>query len=247
MNVDWNRLEHVLESLGLVSRLTENKKLSIHKGKVDIDNRRYLQFLFRGWNSDERNNCLDHVKQVVNEAIHMARASLSEIVYSTNNVNAGGALSTRPIATPFLEKERSLRRYGRLVEAIAAASNGIETQKVTYKNDDSFCSDVDVLMGNIQEALLDMDMTLKMLGNDKGKTNQVQSIVPVLNAPSMVPVLPQAQVSAPMYVPSTAAPTTQVTRPSTVPFTAIAPAPTPLFNGIGNMNQSDDEEINLEF
>lgn len=66
----------------------------------------------------------------------MARASLQEIIIATN--------ATETNVSQYLEKERSFRRYGRLTESLEAASHGIETHKVTYKNDDRFCSLVDV-------------------------------------------------------------------------------------------------------
>jgi hypothetical protein len=156
--MDEDRYEHVLESLGVIARLTENKRLSLRNGHVDIDNDKKFQFLKRWWHGDEREVCLNQVKQIFSEAIHMSRAALQDIVYTNNPPsNLGG----QEIAK-YLEKERSVRKYGRLSEALEAASHGIETHKVTYKNDDRFCSLVDVLVGHVRDQLHDMDMTLKV-------------------------------------------------------------------------------------
>lgn len=143
----------MLEALGVIARLTENKALSVRTGDVDIDDGSKMQFLFRWWGGDSRKICLEKVKQIFNEAIHMARAALQEIILSSNN--------TDDVAR-FLEKERSVRRFGRLTEGLEAASHGIETHKVTYKNDDRFCSLVEVLVSSVRDNLKDMDMTLQM-------------------------------------------------------------------------------------
>lgn len=159
--VDWDRFEHVLESLGVLARLTENKKLTLRAGNLDIDNDKKLQFLLRWWNSDDHDGCLDSIRQTASEAIHMSRACLNEIIY-------GNKPSSHQVGGGFIEKQRSLRRFGRLTEALECASHGIETQKVTYKNDDQFCARVDVLIGNIRDELHDMDITLKLASGSGG-------------------------------------------------------------------------------
>jgi len=148
--MDEERYEYVMEALGVISRLTENRRLTIRSGHVDIDNDRKLQFLRRWWHSDDREVCLNKVRQIFNEGVHMARAALNEVIALNDDVNN------------ILIKERSGRRYGRLTEALDLASNGIETHKVTYKNDDRFCALVEVLVGSIRDQLHDMEMHLKM-------------------------------------------------------------------------------------
>jgi len=147
--MDEERYEHVMEALGVIARLTENKRLSVRSGHVDIDNDKKFQFIWRWWNGDDREVCLDRVRQIFNEAVHMARIAIQEI---------GLANASKQ----FIEKERSLRKYGRITEALEAAGHGIETHKVTYKNDDRFCSLVDVLVANVRDELHDMDMTMKV-------------------------------------------------------------------------------------
>lgn len=155
--MDEDRYEHVLEALGVISRLTENKRLSVRSGHVDIDNDKKLQFLKRWWTGDDREVCLNRVKQIFNEAIHMARAALQDMI----NKPGGDEVAN------YLEKERSVRKYGRLSEALEGASHGIETHKVTYKNDDRFCALVDVLVGHVRDQLHDMDMTLKITSSSR--------------------------------------------------------------------------------
>lgn len=157
ITMDEDRYEHVLESLGVISRLTENKRLTVRTGNIDIDNERKLQFFKRWWWKDDRDVCLAKVKQIFNEGIHMARSALHHIVVrpavtATGETDVGN----------YLEKERSARKYGRLSEALEAASHGIATHKVTYKNDDRFCALVDVFVGHVRDQLNDMDMTLQM-------------------------------------------------------------------------------------
>jgi len=161
--MDDERYEFVLEALGVISRLTENKRLSIRSGHVDIDNDKKFQFLKRWWSGDDREVCLNRVKQIFNEAIHMARSALQDIVICTSSEGPG--------VSAYLEKERSVRKYGRLSEALEGASHGIETHKVTYKTDDRFCALVEVLVGHVRDQLHDMDMTLKITSSANNNTS----------------------------------------------------------------------------
>lgn len=179
--MDDDRYEYVLEALGVISRLTENKRLSIRSGHVDIDNDKKFQFLKRWWSGDDREVCLNRVKQIFNEAIHMARAALQDIVISNNPPDSNGAG-----VSAYLEKERSVRKYGRLSEALEGASHGIETHKVTYKTDDRFCALVDVLVCHIRDQLHDMDMTLKITTSSSSTHSTKPSPVPP-SIPSLPP------------------------------------------------------------
>lgn len=140
------KFETVLESLGVIARLTENKRLSIRTGHVDIETDQKFQFFIRWWYSDDRENCLDRVKSLVADCISMAETELTEIMANR----------------PELEKSKHIRRFGRLTKALEQASHGIETQKTTYKHDDRFCVLIDVLIGKIRDSLTQMQLTLKM-------------------------------------------------------------------------------------
>lgn len=192
-NVDWERFEHVLESLGVLARLTENKKLTLREGDLDIDNDKKFQFLLRWWHADDHDGCLENVRQTVNEAIHMARASLNELMY----INGNDDESRKQVT--YIEKQRALRRFGRLTEALECATHGIETQKVTYKNDDQFCARVDVLVGNMRDELHDMDMSLKLVANLAPEAKPTQA-PPVATQPhpfaTPAPAVPSSPVVA---------------------------------------------------
>lgn len=151
--LDEDRYEHVLEALGVVSKLTENKRLSLRYGHIDIEHARKLQFFRRWLYGDEREACLKRVKEIFHEAIHMARAALNELIRS-NPVSPGPRQR--------VARDRHARRFGRLCEALEAASCGIETHKVTYKNDDRFCTRVKVFVDNVRDQLQEMQMTLQL-------------------------------------------------------------------------------------
>jgi len=153
--MDEDRYEHVLRGLGVIARLTENKRLSIRTGQVDIDNSDKFQFLRRWWNDEDRDVCLSRVRQIFNEAINMARGTLHDIMHISHPSSSFDEVNQ------YLEKERCVRKYGRLSQALEGAANGIQTHLVTYKKDDGFCTSVEVLVGQVRDALHDMDMTLK--------------------------------------------------------------------------------------
>ena len=149
----------------------------------------------------------------------MARASLQEIIIATN--------ATETNVSQFLEKERSFRRYGRLTESLEAASHGIETHKVTYKNDDRFCSLVDVLVKNVRDQLHDMNITLKMTTSSKSKNISVRHNT----QPSPIPINVNAQQTTQQFTSS------------------ISPPPvisSPQFQKQSTSQQDTDEDEQLE-
>ena len=49
-------MEGLLENLGVISRLSENKKLTLRNGYINIDNYNKIQFIIRSWyKEDDRN------------------------------------------------------------------------------------------------------------------------------------------------------------------------------------------------
>lgn len=72
--IDAERYEYVLEALGVVSRLTENKRLALRHGHLDIADDNKLLFLIRWWKGDKRDTLLEKVKSIFNEGISMARS-----------------------------------------------------------------------------------------------------------------------------------------------------------------------------
>lgn len=161
--VNNDRIDELLESLGVVGRLTENKKLTLRDGRIDIDSYKKIQWLIRSWyKEDDRNVCLDEVKKIFHESHCMASAALQDV----RILNEG-----QQSETTILDIKNNLRRYGRLAESLKAATYGIETQLVTYKNDDRFCPKVKNLVESTRDKLNYMDALLEIITKHKSKVN----------------------------------------------------------------------------
>ena len=205
-----SRFGELLTALGVIAKLTENKRLSQRKGYVDIERDSKFQYIYRGWCDDNRSACLKEIEKITNEAIGLAKESIkNDLHYNQQqqnrqqNPNDPHSRSTVSLLTamPFLEKEYNMRRFGRLSEALELAAHGIETMKVTYRNDDLFCSKIDVLLGNIREQISDMDLALQI----QDKWNRAQQQQPIqLQQPEIIPTtvqLPPTQSIAPSLPP----------------------------------------------
>lgn len=149
-DLENDKYESILLNLGVLARLTDNKRITVHRQVINIDTDSKFQFALRFWNKDKRGTCLDFVREVVNVAVRMARSSLSDMLRL-------GAATDR---TSVQEYKIAARRFGRLAQALEYARRGIETQKVTYKSDERFCSKVDVLVGNMSDWLQEMQEAL---------------------------------------------------------------------------------------
>lgn len=142
--------EAVLENLGVLSRLTDNKRVTVRNRVINIDTDSKFQFAFRLWHKDQRGSCLQFVRDVVSVAVKMARTSLHDML----------CLASVADRHSVQEYKTASRRFGRLTQALEGASRGIETQKVTYRTDERFCAKVDVLVGNIGDWLQEMQDAL---------------------------------------------------------------------------------------
>jgi hypothetical protein len=151
-----DRLEHVLEVLGVLARLTDNKRLFLRNKNLYIEGNRTLKIISR-WYYKEHERCFEHIKEIVNEALDMAHIALEKWTSAANQPNS------------YIEQQRQMRQYGRLTQALEGAIFGIGTQMTTYKNDEHYCSRVEVLNNRIRDKLTDMDLKVQMI-NGPGTT-----------------------------------------------------------------------------
>ncbi len=158
-----DRLEHVLEVLGVLSRLTENKRLFLKNKNLYIESNRTLKIVSRWWYK-ERERCFDYIKEIVNEAIDMSQTSLDKWAQLTNS---------------YIEQQRQMRQYGRLTQSLEAAIYGIQTQLVTYKNDERYCSRVEVLVNKMRDKLSDMELKVQMMNLAPTLENQEAVATPL--------------------------------------------------------------------
>lgn len=165
-SVHESRFMTVLESLSVISRLTENKKLKIGNGVVDIDNRG-LQTFLRYYSKDKRDKCHVQVRLLFEESIEIAKSFLKEIVderQTKSNDEYG------------LKRDKALRQFGRINQALELALDGYLTQLTTYKDDDKHCSKVQVLVDEIREELVDMGLHLQSHEKARSQNKETKTV-----------------------------------------------------------------------
>jgi hypothetical protein len=171
------RFINVLEALSVLAKLTENKKLMMSNGTIDIDHRAVLQWVLRRYNKDKRNKCHEEVKKLFEESVNIAQSFLRDIIEEIPAKTLTDDL--------LLKRDKALRQYGRITNALSLALEGYSTQLVTYKEDDKHTSKVNVLIEQIKEELTDMEMRLQT--NERRRLQQPQQHQTQNNFPSATP------------------------------------------------------------
>lgn len=143
------RLPTLLETLMILSKLKDNKKLKISQGLIKIDDRSVkIAWLLRWKANDKREKCHEAVKNVFKESLGLAEFFLREIVESSNCEDKRLVL------------DKAMRQYGRLTQLLEEAIMGYETQSTTYADDTTHVARVKVLVSETREGLTDMNMRL---------------------------------------------------------------------------------------
>lgn len=232
------RFINVLEALSVLAKLTENKKLMMSNGTIDIDHRAVLQWVLRRYNKDKRNKCHEEVKKLFEESVNIAQSFLRDIIEEIPSKALTDDL--------LLKRDKALRQYGRITNALSLALEGYSTQLVTYKEDDKHTSKVNVLIEQIKEELTDMEMRLqtnerRRLHQQPHTQNNFSSATPTLSTQPIFSHHQQAQTL-----------TSQQTLPLSVQKTTATASfiqPTGSSNNTNNVEKektNDDDDISYD-
>ena len=128
----------ILLNLKIISNIKEYDKVTTGQEHVEIDKPSILQGLRRALRGDSRINTLERINQIIDQAFKVTDEILEE-EYDTNQPN----LPTRPF------KEENSHLFQRFTMELLNASKGLENLKITYKDDVSIISKLDLIIDKI--------------------------------------------------------------------------------------------------
>ena len=131
------RINNNTLNLKIISALNKDDKLSISEdNNISIENNDFTQCIRRWWNSQTRTQSLDQIESVINEAFN-----ITDIIFEQNKSEEIDNKSN------FKEENSSiLQRY--LIE-LTSVNKGLDNLKITYKDDVTITSRVDILKQRI--------------------------------------------------------------------------------------------------
>lgn len=128
--------DNLMTSLKVISRVRQHEKVSTTAEVVRIDeNKGYWQSLTRWWKGESRENNLQSLYRIVDEAF-------SHLKLHRDN---GNKSATNQIFTMRLEKE------------LRSTAAGLENLKTTYEGDSVILARIDLLIDRIQTQLSQSD------------------------------------------------------------------------------------------
>lgn len=137
-------------NLKIISNIKEYDKLITSDDKqIEIDNASYLQFMRRWWNGRNRNSTLNYLKDFVyRDAFKVIDNTLQNELREKQDVNYFHESNHNILQKFLLELKNSIK--------------GLQNLKITYNNDVSFKSQLDVIIEEIEFRIEKIKESLKI-------------------------------------------------------------------------------------
>ena len=127
MNIE-DQVDNILQNLKIIASVQKNGKLCIRKGSLTLESSAPYQNLRRWINNDSRDLCIMHIKNTINNAIKLKKNIINKVV----------------------DVELHDWTIERLTIEMRNCQVGLQNLKVTYNDDTSVKSMLDVLLERLQ-------------------------------------------------------------------------------------------------
>ncbi len=144
MNNRQEVIDYVFLNLKIISQLKDGQKLRVRKINdldiLDIDNR-YIYKYFRGAYGDNRDNTMSVIKHIIDLAYNISDEILYEETEESNQ--------KKNKKSPFDSDDDNTILFRKLVSEMENSLEGLKRLKITYEDDISISSMLELLMGKI--------------------------------------------------------------------------------------------------
>ena len=132
--------EEILLNLKIISQIKENEKLATMNDQLSIDQSRF-QFVSRIYYGNNRENTIKQIDLIISNALSMTDKTLQQALSNeTNNID-------KENVNILMEEPSSILH--RFLIQMSCAIKGLENLKVTYKEDVSILSKLDLICEKI--------------------------------------------------------------------------------------------------
>ena len=163
-------VESILTNLKIISNLKPNDKLTIKDNILVIDQPYYYQGVTRWWNQDSRTGTMAELEKIVNDTFTIIdNIYTSELQSKTGSSIDNNFYYKRSIPESYFKNENS-QQLQSFSSELSNAIKGLQNLKLTYKNDISICSKIDVMIEKITIRIKKINSLLTIRPKDSSLT-----------------------------------------------------------------------------
>ena len=163
-------VESILTNLKIISNLKPNDKLTIKDNILVIDQPYYYQGVTRWWNQDSRTGTMVELEKIVNDTFTIIdNIYTSELQSKTGSSIDNNFYYKRSIPESYFKNENS-QQLQSFSSELSNAIKGLQNLKLTYKNDISICSKIDVMIEKITIRIKKINSLLTIRPKDSSLT-----------------------------------------------------------------------------
>lgn len=144
-------IDSTLLNLKILGCIKKTDKLVINKEVLEIENNDYLTPFRRWWFGRDRNETIEFIKNVINQAFNLTDKTLESVPNQNSSTNK---------SLYFNEDSTSLLQ--RFVYEMSNARKGLESLKATYTDDTRLVSELDILIEQIGMRIDKINRILKI-------------------------------------------------------------------------------------
>jgi len=156
--------ETILTNLKILSNIKPNDKLTIVDNIFSIDSPYIVQGIYRWWNQDSRNNTILEIERLINNAFKIIDtiycSELNTFTSKNNNYYYKQSNAEKYFQT---ENSQQLQIFS---SELTNTIKGLQHLKLTYKQDISMCSKIDIVIDKIHIRIKKINQLLTISPNN---------------------------------------------------------------------------------
>lgn len=148
-------LDNLLLELKIISNIKEFDKICIRKN-IEIDAPHLLQSITRKINGDSRDKTISYINDVVMDIFKILDDLLKKEMINENNIVSSSTqlyLNKDKYIQKYNFKDETISVYQKISQNLTQSITGLQNLKITYLNDISTTSKLDMLVVKIQNRI----------------------------------------------------------------------------------------------
>lgn len=148
-------LDNLLLELKIISNIKEFDKICIRKN-IEIDAPHLLQSITRKINGDSRDKTISYINDVVMDIFKILDDLLKKEMINENNIVSSSTqlyLNKDKYIQKYNFKDETISVYQKISQNLTHSITGLQNLKITYLNDISTTSKLDMLVVKIQNRI----------------------------------------------------------------------------------------------
>jgi hypothetical protein len=146
--------DEIIINLKLIGEIRIDDKLRIYGNNLDIDNR-YMKSIMRTLYNDGRLNTIELINNLIDDGITYSNNLIDKIV---------GADSSN------IENINYKHQLNMLTVTLNTSINGLDKLKITYKSDNIFIANIDLILDKIRKIVSNNMNNMKTIIKELSKT-----------------------------------------------------------------------------